>query len=186
MFADGITQSSFFITPSLFLFRYLPFFYSIINFFRHYNPLFWLDTLQENTERCKQLCTPDTNPCRLHSYDRFKHRFLIIYYFIIIVFFPFFYVFLSLYLDRNNILRSEEEIKTIRSHKQINYIASMMKEQPQSPEERVLDPNELILTVALYHPSKALKQQTPHPGQNYRKYRSYISLCVIWCRLRNN
>ncbi|KAH7816924.1 putative snRNA-activating protein complex subunit 3-like protein [Monocercomonoides exilis] len=55
--------------------------------------------------------------------------------------------------------RTAQDIKSTRSHKQINYIASMMKEPTHAPEERTIGPNEVIITVALYHPSKLLKQQ---------------------------
>lgn len=69
-------------------------------------------------------------------------------------------LFFNIYLfDFSSLYRTKDEVKTIRSHKQINYIASMMKEPAHSPEERLLDPTEMILTVALYHPTKTLKQQ---------------------------
>ncbi|KAA6371625.1 MAG: putative snRNA transcription factor, partial [Streblomastix strix] len=55
--------------------------------------------------------------------------------------------------------RTERDVKLTRSHKQINYIASMMKEQPHGADERQIGQFEVMLTVALYHPTKMLKQQ---------------------------
>eukprot|EP00771_Trimastix_marina_P004157 gnl/Trimastix_PCT/898.p1 GENE.gnl/Trimastix_PCT/898~~gnl/Trimastix_PCT/898.p1 ORF type:complete len:351 (-),score=112.88 gnl/Trimastix_PCT/898:17-1069(-) len=54
--------------------------------------------------------------------------------------------------------RDPREVKVTKAKKQINYIASMMKE-PQEVEDRPIQPGEVLLTVALYHASKPMKQQ---------------------------
>jgi snRNA-activating protein complex subunit 3 len=46
-----------------------------------------------------------------------------------------------------------------RSKKQINYIASMMKQSSKGDQERPIPPTEVIITVSLFHPGKQLKQQ---------------------------
>ncbi|KAK2954198.1 putative snRNA-activating protein complex subunit 3 [Blattamonas nauphoetae] len=58
--------------------------------------------------------------------------------------------------------RNRKEVKSTRGFKQINYIASMMKEPTNPADMRQIAPNEVILTVSLYNPNKQLKQQEFH------------------------